>query len=49
MTDKPEKLTKRERISLWLLILALDMIGAYRWPHEWKELTEDLRKELRNG
>ena len=49
MSDLQPSLTRRERIALWFIILALDTIGAYRFKHEWKELSEDLRKELRDG
>mgnify|MGYP001031582335 FL=1 len=48
MSDPLPNLTRRERIALWFIILALDTIGAYQWKHEWKELSEDLRKELRD-
>ena len=48
MTDTPTSLTRRERIALWLITLALDTVGAWRWKHEWKEISEDLRKELRH-
>lgn len=49
MSDPLPSLTRRERIALWFIILALDTIGAYQWKHEWKQLSEDLRKELRDG
>jgi len=48
MSDKIEKLTRRERIALWFIILALDTIGAFKYKHEWEKISEDLRKELRD-
>jgi hypothetical protein len=49
MSDPLPNLTRRERISLWFIVLALDTIGAFKFKSEWKELSEDLRKELRDG
>ena len=48
MSDVYPKLTKRERIAIWFILLALDTIGAFKFKHEWKQLSEDLRNELRN-
>ena len=48
MSDSLPSLTRRERIALWFIILALDTIGAFKYKHEWKEMSEDLRKELRD-
>ena len=49
MSGPLPNLTRIDRIALWFIILALDNVGAYRFKHEWKELSEDLRKELRDG
>ena len=53
MSDPLPNLTRKQLIALWFIIFALatalDTIGAYQWKHEWKVLSEDLRKELRDG
>ena len=49
MSDPLPNLSRRERIALWFIILALDTIGAFKYKHEWEKISADLRKELRDG
>jgi hypothetical protein len=47
MSEQHKDLTRRERIALWLILLALDIISPCRWSHKWDAMAKDIREELR--